>query len=494
MSNYIQTRNELTACLSSHTPFIILDTEERDRAQDVLTAVARDLNLDIDFYTDCGQFEELRRGERGLDVSGDPYAYIEETLKKRSGCVFALGDVRFLDADNSFSRKMVGLVRLAAQKGSSIIIVTADPVWAGLNKLGFYLKLDLPNQQEREKLLTQFVQKFKIKTLPQEKIAQAATILSGFTSLQLTTVLNYTLRLPGGVTYDNLCFVAMQKNKLFGKVPSVNQVAVDNVHVAGLEGIKEWLSQKEKIFFASKEELDNKHIAPPKGVLLVGVPGCGKSLSAKLIAKQWQLPLYRFDIGALFDKYVGESEKNMRLALEYIESVSPCVLWIDEIEKELYTGGESDTAKRILGSFLYWLQEYSGRVFLIATANDVSALPPELFRKGRMSEIFFVDLPNEAERKAAIELYAGLCLSFQLSADETDTLVKCSDGFSFADIESAIKQLAEKEFISGEKETFASLKRAFDETVSIYRSQTELINKTRQWGEHSAILASEKRR
>ena len=133
-------------------------------------------------------------------------------------------------------------------------------------------------------------------------------------------------------------------------------------------------------------------------------------------------------------------------------------------------------------------------MFLVATANDVSALPPELFRKGRMSEIFFVDLPNEAERRAAIELYAGLCLAFKLSPEETDTLVKCSDGFSFADIESAIKQLAEREFISGEKEDFKSLKRAFDETVSIYRSQTELIDRTRKWGEHSAILASEKRR
>lgn len=494
MSNYIQTIDELTACISSRTPFIILDTEERDRAQDALTVVARELNLEIDFYTDCGQFRELRRGERSINVSGDPYGHIEETLKKRSGCIFALGDVRFLDGDNSFSRKMIGLVRLAAEKGSTIIVVTADPVWAGLNKLGFYLKLDLPNQQEREKLLKQFVQRNKIKTLPEAKIGQAATILSGFTSMQLTTVLNYALRLKGGVCYDNLCFVAMQKNKLFGKVPSVNQVNVDDVHVAGLEGIKEWLSQKEKIFFASKDELDAKHLSPPKGVLLVGVPGCGKSLSAKLIAKQWQLPLYRFDIGALFDKYVGESEKNMRLALEYIESVSPCILWIDEIEKELYTGGESDTAKRILGSFLYWLQEYSGRIFLVATANDVSALPPELFRKGRLSEIFFVDLPNEEERKAAISLYADLCLSFKLNQGELDALVKCSEGFSFADIESAIKQVAEMEFIAGQKENFDTLKRSFEETVGIYRSQTELITKTRQWGEHSAILASQKRR
>ena len=494
MSNYTQIIDELTACIASRTPFIILDTEERDRAQEALCAVSRELNLDLDFYTDCGQFVELRRGERKIDVSGDPYGHIEDTLKKRSGCIFALGDVRFLDGDNSFSRKLIGLVRLAAERGSSIIVVTADPVWAGLNKLGFYLKLDLPNQQEREKLLKQFILRNKIKTLPEEKITQAATILSGFSAMQLTTVLNYTLRLKGGVTYDNLCFVAVQKNKLFGKVPSVNQVTVDDVHVAGLDGIKHWLSQKEKIFFAGKEELDKKHLSPPKGVLLVGVPGCGKSLSAKLIAKQWQLPLYRFDIGALFDKYVGESEKNMRLALEYIESVSPCVLWIDEIEKELYTGGESETAKRILGNFLYWLQEYSGRIFLVATANDVSALPPELFRKGRLSEIFFVDLPNTEERRSAINLYAGLCLSFKLNESELDKLVALSEGFSFADIESAIKHVAEMEFIAGQQGNFDALIRSFEGTVGIYQSQTELIDRTRKWGEHSAVLASAKRR
>lgn len=494
MSNYIQTIDELSACISAHIPFIILETEERDRAEEALAAAAHELNVEIDFYTDCDQFTELRRRERHADAAKDPYGFIEETLQRQSERVFAIGDVRYLDADNSYSRKMVGLVRLAAEKKSTLIAVTADPVWAGLNKLGFRLKLDLPNSREREQLLKEFIARNRIKTFPAEKLPQAATVLSGYTALQLKTVLNFAFRMSGGFTYDNLCSIAMQKNKLFGKVPSVTHVPVGDVHVAGLEGIKEWLSQKEKIFFASKGELEAKHLAPPKGVLLVGVPGCGKSLSARMIAKQWQLPLYRFDIGALFDKYVGESEKNMRLALDYIESVSPCVLWIDEIEKELYTGGESDTAKRILGSFLYWLQEYSGRVFLVATANDVSALPPELFRKGRLSEIFFVDLPNEEERRAAIGLYCKLCLSFRPSEAQTEELVACSEGFSFADIESVIKSVAEREFVTGKDESYSTLKSAFDETVSIYRSQTDLIKKTRQWGEHSAVPASKKRR
>lgn len=493
MSNFSQTIDDLAACIAAHTPFVILDTEERDRAQEALAAAARELNTEVEFYTDCGQFTELRRGERMTDAGGDPLGYIEETLKHRSHCVFALGDVRYLDGDNAFSRKTASIVRLAAEQKGTLIVVTADPVWARLTKLGMYLKLDLPTQQEREKMLRTFVSQNRIKTIDEKKLMQAATILSGYTSLQLHTILNYALKIGGGFTYETLCAIAMQKNKLFGKVPSVNRVTVEDVHVAGLDGIREWLSQKEKIFFAPKEELDKKHLAPPKGVLLVGVPGCGKSLSARLIAKEWNLPLYRFDIGGLFDKYVGESEKNMRIALDYIDSVSPCVLWIDEIEKELYSGGDNDTAKRILGSFLYWLQEYSGRVFLIATANDITQLPPELFRKGRLSEIFFVDLPDKEERMAAIGLYAKLCLQHKLTDAEAEELSSMSDGFSFADIEAAIKYVAECEFISGKVESYEGLKAAFAETVSIYRSQTELIEKTRAWGEQSAIPASGRR-
>ena len=267
---------------------------------------------------------------------------------------------------------------------------------------------------------------------------------------------------------------------------------VGNVHVAGLDGVKEWLTRKEKIFFAPKDALDKKYISPPRGILMVGVPGCGKSLSAKLIADRWRLPLYRFDIGALFDKYVGESEKNLRLSLDYIRSVSPCVVWIDEIEKELYSGGDNDTTKRILGGLLFWLQENSDRVFLVATANDISKLPPELFRKGRFSETFFVDLPDDRERESAIRLYAKLCLSFELKEDEMQELVKASAGFSYADIEAAVKSVAEEEYMSGKAGSFEELSEAFAGTVSMLSTKKELIEELRRWGSSSAIPASGK--
>ena len=494
MSNYVQTTKELTAYLSALTPLVVIHTEERGRAQGALTEAARQLNLDIDFYTECDQFTELRKGERTKDVGGEPLSFIEETLKKKTHCIFALGDVRYLDADNSFSRRTANIVRLAAERRSTLIIVTADFVWQGLAKLGMHVTLDLPTQKERETTVRYFINKNRIKDFGEDKIAKSATMLSGYTSLQLKTILNYSAKLEGGFSYERLCEIAMQKDKIFGSVPSISRIPVGDVHVAGLEGVKQWLDSKQKIFFAPKEDLERKHISSPKGILLAGVPGCGKSLSARLIAKQWQLPLYRFDIGALFDKYVGESERNMRLALEYVDSVSPCVLWIDEIEKELSSSGDNDTAKRMLGAFLYWLQEYTGRVFLVATANDISKMPPELFRKGRLSEIFFVDLPSAEERKAAIELYCSLCLDVRLTPEQVGELAARSDGFSYADIEAAIKSVAEREYTQNSKESFDTVAHSFDTTVSILSSQPEPIARARAWGKESAVAASGNRR
>lgn len=491
MSNYLQTVKELSACIAARTPLIVLMTDERDRARSALKDAANELNCELEYYTDTEGFTELRREERGAD-SREPLVYIEGKLKKKNGLCFALGDVRFLDADNSFSRKAAALVRLASERKSTVIVVTPDTVWQRLGRLGMFIKLDLPTQAEREKQIAEFVSLHRIKTLEKSRIPQTATVLSGYTALQLNIVMNYAYKLAGGFTYENLCKVAMQKDKLFGKNSAVSRVNVGNVHVAGLDGVKEWLTRKEKIFFAPKDALDKKYISPPRGILMVGVPGCGKSLSAKLIADRWRLPLYRFDIGALFDKYVGESEKNLRLSLDYIGSVSPCVVWIDEIEKELYSGGDNDTTKRILGGLLFWLQENSDRVFLVATANDISKLPPELFRKGRFSETFFVDLPDDRERESAIRLYAKLCLSFELKEDEMQELVKASAGFSYADIEAAVKSVAEEEYMSGKAGSFEELSEAFAGTVSMLSTKKELIEELRRWGSSSAIPASGK--
>jgi len=211
-------------------------------------------------------------------------------------------------------------------------------------------------------------------------------------------------------------------------------------HVGGLAGLRHWLAQRKGGF--SREARDFG-LEPPRGILLVGVQGCGKSLAARATAGLWELPLLKLDAGRLYDKYVGESERNLRKALATTEAMAPAVLWLDEIEKALASGngggGDADggLGRRILGSFLTWLQDKEAPVFVVATANDIAALPPELMRKGRLDEIFFVDLPTLAERKEIFALHLNR-RDRDAALFDLDRLAAASDGFSGAEIEQAV--------------------------------------------------------
>ena len=211
-----------------------------------------------------------------------------------------------------------------------------------------------------------------------------------------------------------------------------------------------------------------------------------------MIAREWELPLYRFDIGSVYDKWMGESERKMTEALSFIDNVSPCVLWIDEIEKVLSVSeGESGTSQRILGQFLFWLQESTSRVFLVATANDVMKLPSELFRKGRFSEVFFVDLPSDEERRTVIRQYAEQCLHRQFPDAQMEELVRLSQGFSFSEIEYAIKEAAQRLLISGDDGlTAETVRDIFRTIIPIEKRSPETVARIKQWGSERAIPAN----
>jgi hypothetical protein len=214
--------------------------------------------------------------------------------------------------------------------------------------------------------------------------------------------------------------------------------ADNRYELGGFAALQRWL-ERAKVGFTPEAAALN--LAPPKGLMLVGVQGCGKSLAAKVIARQWQLPLLKLDAGRLFDKYVGESEKNFRRAIGVAESMAPAVLWIDEIEKGMAQGGGGENdgglSRRLFGSFLTWMQEKKAEVFVVATANDISALPPELLRKGRFDEIFFVDLPQADERQAVLGVHLRLRRQ-DPAAFDLARLAEASDGFSGAELEQAV--------------------------------------------------------
>jgi SpoVK/Ycf46/Vps4 family AAA+-type ATPase len=222
----------------------------------------------------------------------------------------------------------------------------------------------------------------------------------------------------------------------------------DIVNVQGLENLMDWLNVKKKIINNSIKANKN-HVDSPRGVLLTGMPGCGKSLCAKNAAKLFRVPLLKLDMGSLMNKYQGESEHNFREALKLAEAISPCVLWVDELEKAF--GGEnndnshSESASRILGYLLTWMQEKKSMTFVMATSNDVKKLPPELLRKGRFDELFFVDLPNEKERASIFEAHLA---KKGISFDDYTTIAKKTKGYSGAEIEDIVKAVVEKRFIN----------------------------------------------
>ena len=268
-------------------------------------------------------------------------------------------------------------------------------------------------------------------------------------------------------------------------LPSVNQID----EIGGLGTLKEWLGLRKKAF---SPEASAFGLPTPKGVLLAGVPGAGKSLSAKALSSSWKLPLLRFDVGKVFQSLVGESEQKMREALHLAETMSPCILWIDEIEKAFSGtsfGGDSGVTARIFGQFLTWMQEKSAPVFIFATANHIHSLPPEFLRKGRFDEFFFVDLPDYQERIDILRIHLQ---KKQRTVDDFDVelLAKESEEFSGAEIEECINLALFKAFSQGRDIITMDILASIQSIVPLSKTMKEHIDSLRLWAKDRAKPAS----
>jgi len=261
--------------------------------------------------------------------------------------------------------------------------------------------------------------------------------------------------------------------------------------VGGLEVLKEWLAKRQNAFTQKARDFG---LPVPKGILLIGIPGCGKSLTAKAVGALWQMPLLRLDVGKVFSGLVGSSEENIRKVIQTAEAVAPAVLWLDELEKGfsgVQSSGQSDagTTARVFGSFITWLQEKESAVFVIATANDVSMMPPELLRKGRFDEIFFVDMPSEAERQDITAIH--LTKKKRDPADfDLEALGRATRGFSGAEIEQAVISALYDAFFEDAELDTARVERAAGEVIPLSMTMKERIDELREWAGTRARSAS----
>lgn len=501
MSTLSKCKDLLRQYSMARIPFIAINTIERARSLELLNEVSKDLSLMFFVHTLSKGVYELGSG-KVINEDKSVYGAIDfmsEQMKRRQNLTLVLTETPDISSENADSRQMLDLVTLAEESGGMIIVLTNDPVWNQLQRLGMMLKLDTPNEDEMEVIIKKYIDDYRNEIKidwDDNDIAEAAALLTGVTRIEAQNVIA-ALIANKEITKADLDEVRSCKDRLFCDISGLEKVEVDpNVaNVGGLEGLRKWIEEKKLLYSPEKrDEMRLRGLAPPRGILLVGVPGCGKSLSAKSIALKWKFPLYRLDFATVQGSYVGQSEQQLKDALTTAESVAPCILWIDEIEKGLSGAGSKNdggVSTRMVGQFLFWLQECKKQVFVVATANDVSLLPSELLRRGRFDELFFVDLPTTAERKEIIALYSKKYLKLEMSESLIDKVVEISDGFTGADLESSIRDIAYR-VLAADNFTLndESIITAFNNVVPLSQTAPEKIEAIRNWGKERAVPAS----
>lgn len=351
-----------------------------------------------------------------------------------------------------------------------------------LEKYITILEDDYLNPEEISDIIQKFIDGMNIQNLNEEFLSRLASALKGLSEYEILNFLSLAT-VDNKLTNDDLDLIFKQKKQMILKSGTLEMVEsnikIDDI--GGLENLKDWLKRKEKIVKDS-QKAKNFGVDMPKGVLIAGVPGCGKSLCAKATAALFEIPLLRLDIGKLMGKYLGESEANLRKAIKLAGAISPCVLWVDELEKAFAGIGSNDgneVTTRLFGTFLTWMQEKSDLVFVVATANDITKLPPELLRKGRFDEIFYVDLPNKSERETIFEIH----IKKRRENAEIDTkeLADKTDGYSGADIEGVVKEAVEAAFVDNGRElTTKDIISAIQNTDSLSAIMKTEIEKMRK--------------
>ncbi|MEZ7733303.1 SUMF1/EgtB/PvdO family nonheme iron enzyme [Fusobacterium periodonticum] len=401
-------------------------------------------------------FETKVKGEDVTDLYNLLDTLYSEGIKTNVFLLIKNAEEEMKDAKNIAYIKKIAETRYSNLDYNFTIIVVSETETVPKELEKFTSILDIPNmsKDEIEKYILKFSKDNNIK-VDEKDIGEVAISLKGLTKLEIDHVLNMIIESKNNISISGRDIIIKEKGQIIKKSSILEIIDFKEKieDIGGLEGLKEWLKSKAQVF-RRLDEAKKFGVDTPKGVLLVGMPGCGKSLAAKASARLFNVPLLRLDIGRLLGKYVGESEHNMRVALKTAESISPCILWIDEIEKAFaginQDGGASDITKRLFGQFLTWLQEKENTVFVVATANDITAFPPEFLRKGRFDEVFFIDFPNEEERERIFEIH--LEKRGKLTDDiDINELAKATEGYCGADIEEVVKNTVENIFVLEEE-------------------------------------------
>lgn len=493
-------QNDLKILIESKNPILVIETHEEPRAVGLINQVAMSLKQPVFGW-------HVTEGLRRFEVDGDNFAALKDTqdpakclqhIKRmeRRG-IYVLCDFHpFIGQDHPQTTRLLRDIALGYPDSRQTIVLISHKMKLPeeLKRLSRSFSLSLPDSEELESIIRKEAARWGMenpgrKVRTDKKVMQRLIKnLNGLTRADAAQMIRNLIYDDGAITEAEVEKVNQARYELLDLDGAVHY-EYETAHfaeVGGMDNLKRWLELRRKVFLSDSDiGLDR-----PKGILMMGVQGSGKSLAAKAVAGMWQLPLLRLDFGALYNKWHGESEKNLREALQLSQVMSPCVLWLDEIEKGLSTSdSDGGTSKRMLGTLLTFMQENNASVFFVATANDISALPPELIRKGRFDELFFVDLPDAKARQDIFRIHlekrkqSGL--NFDLAA-----LAQTADGFSGAEIEQAVVAGL---YAAHYRECDLSTEMILDEitqTKPLSVVMAEKISALRGWADQRAVRAN----
>lgn len=493
-------QNDLTLLIKSKNPIIVIETHEEERAIELLNRIAITLGQPLFGW-------HLTEGLRRVELKDDDMAALPKTedsteclkyIKKmqRKG-IYVLCDFHpFLDKEHPQNIRLIKDVALDFPLYQQTLVFISHQVRMPqeIRRYAARFELEHPDAALLEKMIKQEAIRWsnanggmRVRT---DKVVMDRLIqnLMGLTYVDARQIIRNIIYDDGAITEDEMETVNKARYQLLDLDGAVHY-EYETAHfkeVGGMNRLKEWLERRQRVFLeAEKLGLDQ-----PKGIMLVGVQGGGKSLAAKAVAGMWGVPLLRLDFGALYNKWHGESEKNLRDSLKLAQMMSPCVLWMDEVEKGISTGeNDGGTSKRVLGTLLTFMQENKLPIFMVATANDISALPPEFIRKGRLDEIFFVDLPDDETRQEIFKIHLSKRKQVHLEFDLIK-LAQATKGFSGAEIEQAVVAGLYSSLHAEQALDTDTILKEVESTSPLSKVMAEKMQALRNWAEGRAVIAN----
>ncbi|MEZ5530439.1 MAG: AAA family ATPase [Porticoccaceae bacterium] len=493
----MQDAHDLGLIVDSRVPLVVLETHEEPRAIDLLLRVARQRDKPLFQWT---LTDGLRRSDFGLQLAGnsqytEPEAVLSFLKERAEPGYYVLCDFHPWLQDEPKNVRLLKDIALRNNAGQITVILLSHRLQLPpeLSRLGARFSMSLPNDEQILTLIREEAKHWaqgnggrKVKT-DNGTLQQLVANLKGLTQGEVRHLVRGAIIDDGAITDTDLPEVNRAKFKLMDLegVLSYEYDTEKFAAVGGMDNLKAWLEARRNVFAGERAA---PGIESPRGILLLGVQGGGKSLAAKAVAGLWQVPLLRLDMGALYNKFHGETERNLRESLALAEKMSPCVLWIDEIEKGISgDSADSGTSQRVLGTLLTWLAEKREPVFVVATANDIARLPPELVRKGRLDELFFVDLPDATTREAIFSIHLGK-RELDVTRFQLTELVVASEGFTGAEIEQAVVAALYSALAQNEVVSQSLLLAELAKTAPLSLVMAEKLAQLRQWASERNLV------